>query len=252
MPRAPAQTSPQPAPAATAGVSAVRAGWPPPLPARPLPAARKVLAVTARPGQESVDLGALLYVLRRDGATLMLLSVTRGEASPLNSTCEKLEAVRVWELHAAAGILGISSVAVADFPDGRLGRCPVEAITERVEREIGRHLPDLLLIVDPVTGGPDEAVVAQAVCAAASRAGVPAVARAVPGAGGGWLTDLGAHTADARAIQRSAAEAHASQAAAIPTVNRHLSSLGSGERLHCLVAGRRTGESQARERVSVI
>jgi hypothetical protein len=56
------------------------------LPAGPLPLAQTVLAVTARPGQESADLGLLLYAFRRHGACLALLSLTRGEASPLNST----------------------------------------------------------------------------------------------------------------------------------------------------------------------
>jgi hypothetical protein len=81
---------------------------------------------------------------------------------------------------------------------------------------------------------------------------VPAVARAVPGAAGGWLTDLGADAAAARAIQRSAAAAHASQAEAMPMVGRHLSSLGSGERLRWLVADRRAGQSQALGKVSVL
>jgi LmbE family N-acetylglucosaminyl deacetylase len=199
-----------------------------------------------------VDLGALLYVFRRAGADLALLSVTRGEGSPLNSTCEKLASVRPWELHAAAGVLGISSVAVADFPDGRLSGCPVVAITERVEREIGRHAPDLVLTVDPVTGGPDEAVVGQAVLASAGRAGVPALARGVPGACGGWLTELGADSAKARAIQRSAAAAHASQAEAMPAVRRHLNSLRSSERLRWLVPRGPIREPQALGRVSVI
>jgi hypothetical protein len=51
----------------------------------PLPLAGNVLAVTARPGQESADLGGLLYAFRRTGASLALLCLTRGEASPLNS-----------------------------------------------------------------------------------------------------------------------------------------------------------------------
>lgn len=202
-----------------------------------LPAAQRVLAVVARPGQESAGLGGLLHAYRRGGGTVALLSATRGEASPLNATCERLESVRPWELLAAAGVLRISAVAVADFPDGRLSHCPVEAITGRVEREISRHRPDLLLIVDPFMAGPDEAVVAQAACAAAERAGVPAVAGAVPGAGGGWLTDLGAEAAGARAIQLAAAAAHHSQAEAMPAVRRHISSLGRGERLRWLVAG---------------
>ena len=63
------------------------------LPAGPLPRASRILVVTARPGQESADLGGLLYAFRRSGASLALLCLTRGEASPLNSTwCRRLEA----------------------------------------------------------------------------------------------------------------------------------------------------------------
>jgi len=77
------------------------AGW--------LPRAHSVLVVLARPGQESADLGGLLYAFRRAGTGLALLCLTRGEASPLNSTrAARLEAVRPWELQLAAGILGIS------------------------------------------------------------------------------------------------------------------------------------------------
>src|SRR5215472_4477521 len=64
----------------------------------PLPAVRSVVAVTARPGQESADLGALLYAFSRRGAHVTLLCLTRGEASPLNTTCQPLETVRPWEL----------------------------------------------------------------------------------------------------------------------------------------------------------
>ncbi|MGH3295033.1 MAG: hypothetical protein ACRDP7_24865, partial [Trebonia sp.] len=45
-----------------------------------LPSAVRVLAVTARPGQESADLGGLLYAFRRTGASLSLLCLTRGKA----------------------------------------------------------------------------------------------------------------------------------------------------------------------------
>ena len=65
--------------------------------------------VTARPGQESADLGGLLYAFRRAGTDLALLCLTRGEASPLNSTwAARLEAIRPWELQLAAKVLGIS------------------------------------------------------------------------------------------------------------------------------------------------
>ncbi len=75
--------------------------------------------------------------------------MTRGEASPLNSTCERLETLRPWELQLAARLLGISSLAVADYPDGNLSRYPAEELTERIHREIRKHAPDLLLLIDP-------------------------------------------------------------------------------------------------------
>ena len=58
---------------ATACVAAATSGR---LRGRPLPRARHVLAVTARPGQESADLGRLLYAFRCRGASLALLSLT--------------------------------------------------------------------------------------------------------------------------------------------------------------------------------
>ena len=139
--------------------------------ARSLPWARNVLAVIARPGQESAGLGALLYAFRRRGARLALLCLTRGEASPLNSTCERLETVRPWELQVAAGLLGVSSVTVSDYPDGGLSLAPVPELTEKVRRAIRRHAPDLLLVADPAAAGdPDDARAAKAACLAARPA----------------------------------------------------------------------------------
>src|ERR1700690_4293192 len=62
-----------------------------------LPAAGVVLAVTARPGQESTELGGLLLAFRQAGASLSLLCLTRGEAAP-SSGSARLEAVRPWEV----------------------------------------------------------------------------------------------------------------------------------------------------------
>ena len=140
------------------------------VPARALPGAGNVLAVIARPGQESADLGAMLHVFRRCGARLSLLCLTRGEASPLNSTCERLWTIRPFELQVAAGLLGVSSVMVADYPDGGLRLVPVPELTERVQRAIRWQAPDLLLVADPDQAGDlDDARAAKAACLAASR-----------------------------------------------------------------------------------
>ena len=225
----------QPAATARSGVQDDTAGDPGGVPVRALPWAANVLAVIARPGQESADLGAMLHAFRRRGARLSLLCLTRGEASPLNSTCERLETIRPFELQVAAGLLGVSSIIVADYPDGGLRLAPALEVTERVRRAIRWHGPDLLLVADPDDAGdPDDARAATAACLAA-RAGLPVLARSLPGARGGWVIELGAEAAAARAIQRCAAGAHASQSAAGPQVLRHLDLLGGREQLRWLV-----------------
>jgi LmbE family N-acetylglucosaminyl deacetylase len=103
----------------------------------------RILAITARPGQESAELGGLLTALRRSGCSIGLLCLTRGEAP----------------------------------------------LMERVERAIGEHEPDLLLVTDPVDGSPDDARLAQATCLAARRAGLPVAVRTLPGAVNSWLLD---------------------------------------------------------------
>jgi N-acetylglucosamine malate deacetylase 2 len=200
-----------------------------------LPRAERVLAVTARPGPESADLGALLYTFGRSGVRVALLSLTRGEASGLNSTIEPLHSVRPWELRVAASLLGISSVAIADYPDGRLSSCGVSGLTERVGRAITAQSADLVLVTDPAEGGLDDAVVAMAASAAAEEALVPALARTLSVVRGGWQVDLGASAAQARAVQRSAVAAHASQSEALADLTSRLHLLSRSEWLRWLV-----------------
>jgi N-acetylglucosamine malate deacetylase 2 len=202
---------------------------------RALPRAERVLAVTARPGQESADLGALLYTFGRVGARVALLSLTRGEASRLNSTVQPLESVRPWELRVAAHVLGVSSVAVADYPDGKLSCCEPTAVAQRVSRAIADQSADLVLVTDPAENGLDGAIVAMAACEAARAAGVPALARTASAARGGWQADLGEYAAQARAAQQSAVAAHSSQSGALADLSFRLRMLGQSEWLRWLV-----------------
>lgn len=206
---------------------------------RGLPRAGHLLAVTARPGQESAELGRLLYAFRRRGTSVALLTLTRGEASPLNSADERLETIRPWELQVAAGLLGISSLVVADYPDGQLNRQPAAELTERIRRAIRQHATDLLLVIDPAPADPDDTTVARAVCAAAEQTGVPALARMPRAARSGWHVDLGTGAASARAVQRAALAAHASQARARPRAQRRIDRQDDREQLRWLVPPRR-------------
>lgn len=182
-----------------------------------LPEASSVLAVIARPGQESAGLGAVLsaYHLRR--ARLSVLCLTKGEASELNSTYERLEVVRPWELQVAAGSLGVDSVTIADYPDGRLGYLPVPALTEHVLRAIRRERADLVLVLDPsVSADSDTAAVARCACLAAQQQGISVLARTRPGPGLRWWADLGPDAQAVRTSQQQAIAAHVSQRVAIP------------------------------------
>jgi N-acetylglucosamine malate deacetylase 2 len=199
-----------------------------------LPGAASVLAVTARPGQESADLGGLLYAFGRAGAGLSLLCLTRGEAGLHNSGSARLEAIRPWEVQLAASVLGVDGIAVVNYRDGALPAYPTAELAERIGRAIRERSADLLLVVAPEAGDRADAAVARAALAAATAAGVPVLAATRPGVRGAWTLDLGADTEIARAIQKSAAAAHASQSEALPALIRRLDRLGGAETLRWL------------------
>jgi len=201
-----------------------------------LPSAARVLAVTARPGQESADLGGPLYAFRRSGASLSLLCLTLGETAPQSSGVTRLEAARPWEVQMAASILGIRRVCVASYRDGRLHHYRASDLAGRIQHEISRYSADLVLVVAPETGDIGDAAVARGATAAALQAGVPLAARTRPGVSGAWTVDLGAEAEVARAIQKSAAAAHATQSEALSAMISRLDQLGSMETLRWLVS----------------
>jgi LmbE family N-acetylglucosaminyl deacetylase len=195
-----------------------------------------VLAVTARPGQESADLGGLLYAFRRSGASLSLLCLTRGKAAGQGSGNARLEAARPWEVQMAAAILGVRQVAVADYRDGSLHHYRTSDLADRIQQAAVEYSADLVLVVAPETGDLGDAAVARAAAAAVLRAGVPLAGRTRPGVSGAWMLDLGADAELARAIQKSAVAAHATQAEALPELLSRLDRLDSVETLRWLVS----------------
>jgi LmbE family N-acetylglucosaminyl deacetylase len=201
-----------------------------------LPSAVRVLAVTARPGQESADLGGLMYAFRRSGASLSLLCLTRGEATGQSSGTARLEAARPWEVQVAAMILDIGQVSVASFRDGSLHRHSMSDVAGRIRHAVREYSADLVLVIAPETGDIADATVARAATAAALQAGVPAVARTGPGVSGAWTVDLGADAEVARAIQKSAAAAHTTQGEALPGLISRVDQVGRVETLRWLVA----------------
>ena len=201
-----------------------------------LPSAVRVLAVTARPGQESADLGGLLYAFRRTGASLSLLCLTRGTGAGQGEGNARIEEARPWEVQMAAAILGIRQVAVADYRDGSLHHYRTSDLAERILQAAGEYSADVVLVVAPESGDIGDAAVARAATAAALQAGVPLAGRTRPGVSGAWMLDLGSDAELARAIQKSAAAAHVTQSEALPALISRLDQLGREETLRWLVS----------------
>lgn len=216
-----------------------------------LPAATAVLAVTARPGQESAELGGLLLAFRRAGASLSLLCLTRGEAAA-NSGAARLEAVRPWEVQMAASVLGVREVGVANYRDGELHRYRAADLAERIGRAVRQHAPDMVLVVAPEAGDSADVAVARAATAAAARAGVPVVARTRPDAPGAWTVSLGESAEITRAVQHSAIAAHASQSELLPAVLQRLDLLEDEEALRWLLFPRRTPAPRSGDLTAII
>ena len=87
-----------------------------------LPPWSAVLAVVAHPDDESFGLGAIIDRMTSGGAAVHVLCYTHGEASMLNETGADLVRQRARELRQAGAALGVSTVALLDYPDGRLAR----------------------------------------------------------------------------------------------------------------------------------
>jgi hypothetical protein len=109
-------------------------------------------------------------------------------------------------------------------------------LAERILQAAGEYSADLVLTLAPETGDIGDAAVARAATAAALQAGVPLAGRTRPGVSGAWMLDLGADAELARAIQRSAAAAHATQAEALPELLSRVDKLNSVEALRWLVS----------------
>jgi LmbE family N-acetylglucosaminyl deacetylase len=207
----------------------------------PLPGASRVLAVTARPGQESSDLGGLLFAFRRAGASLSLLCLTRGEGA---DGSPRIEAARPWEVQQAASILGVRQVSVAGYRNGGLHRYRTSEVALRFKQAAAESSADLVLVIAPEAGDIADSAVARAAIAAALQAGLPVLARTRAGVTGSWLLDLGTDAQVARAIQKSAAAAHATQAAGLPALMTRLDELGPLEPARWLVSPLRRPEQR--------
>jgi LmbE family N-acetylglucosaminyl deacetylase len=220
-----------------------------PRPERLLPGWRSALVVVAHPDDETFGLGALIAGLTASGTAVHVLCFTRGEASTLNENDSDLLAARARELRQAGSALGVASVTLLDYPDGRLASIPPAELAARVTRLAGCHRPDGLLVFDDtgITCHPDHQAATRAAVHAAGAAGLPVLAWVLPDAIAGRLREeTGGPFAGQpagridlcvrvdRAAQRRAALLHASQISPTAVLWRRLQLQGDCEQLRWL------------------
>ena len=138
---------------------------PPELPA-------KVLVVLARPGQELAMAGTLA-ALDDAGAEVSVLALTRGEAQPpqIDSAADRIATIRADELARSAELLGVDSVATAEYGDGTLLAAEPAEVTARIAQGITDSGATMVLTVSDQTGedGDSQAVAAYALAAAQAQ-----------------------------------------------------------------------------------
>jgi LmbE family N-acetylglucosaminyl deacetylase len=221
--------------------------------ARQLPRWRSALLVIAHPDDESFGLGAITSQLTAAGTAAHVLCFTHGEASTLNENQVELHAERSRELRRAATELGIGSVTLLGYPDGKLAATPPPELAGHVARLAAASGAEGLLVFDDtgVTGHPDHRAATGAAVRAAAAAGLPVLAWALPEAIAGQLrAETGAPFAGQpaarldlcvrvdRARQRRAALRHASQVSPTAVLWRRLQLQGDCEHLRWLLPAR--------------
>jgi LmbE family N-acetylglucosaminyl deacetylase len=125
----------------------------------------------------------------------------------------------------------------------------VADLAERIHRAIRQLEPDIVLVIAPEAGDSGDVAVARAATAAASRAGLPAVARTRWDAAGAWTVSLGENAEILRAIQHSAVAAHTSQSELLPALIQRLDLLEDEESLRWLLFPRHTPAQRSGELV---
>jgi LmbE family N-acetylglucosaminyl deacetylase len=201
-----------------------------------------VLAVVAHPDDESFGLGAVIAALHVEGADVRVLCLTRGEASTLGASAD-LGVVRLRELKAAAGVLGVSEVVLEDFADGGLSGVPVATIDDVLIAQLRDAVTLLVFDVSGVTGHPDHRAASAAALRVARRHhldvlewGVtPQVAALLnTELATGFVALAGDGTVDVvvdRTVQSAAIACHQSQAHDNPVLTRRLELQGTLERV---------------------
>ena len=137
----------------------------------------RILAVFAHPDDESFCAGGTLAKHAADGAEIMVVSATRGEAGQIHdvraATRHTLGQVRERELRLACARLGIRHAVCLDYGDGTLKDVALEALTRDIVRIVREFQPNVVITFGPdgAYGHPDHVAIGAATTTACTLAG---------------------------------------------------------------------------------
>lgn len=146
-----------------------------------LPPWGTVLAVVAHPDDATFALGATLAQWTAHGASVHVLTLTRGAPSTPGISGD-LTGYATTQLRQVAGQLGLGSARMLDFPADDLAEVAVGRLRAAVADEVGRLRPDGLLVFDAsgVSGHPDHVRATEIALEVATDHDLPVLAWTVP------------------------------------------------------------------------
>ena len=126
----------------------------------------KVLFVFAHPDDESFSSGGTIVQLKENGATIKLITATKGEGGQTNGICKKedLGITRQKELLNAARVLGIDEIFFLGFRDETLINIPENKLKNIILKILKKEKPDITITFDKNGGSnhPDHKAISQA------------------------------------------------------------------------------------------
>jgi LmbE family N-acetylglucosaminyl deacetylase len=143
-------------------------------------AAHRLLGVFAHPDDETFCAGGTFARYAGDGAEIMVVSATRGQAGQIRDarvgTRRTIGAVREAELRRACERLGVAHVQCWDYLDGALAQADFAGLTGDVVRLIREFQPQIVISFGPDGGygHPDHITISAATTRACREAADPA------------------------------------------------------------------------------
>ncbi len=140
----------------------------------------RLLGVFAHPDDETFCAGGTFARYAKDGAEVMVVSATRGQAGQIRDarvgTRRTIGAVRENELRLACERLGVAEVRCWDYPDGGLPEAGQAELVGQVVHLIREFRPQVVISFGPegAYGHPDHITISGAATQACLRAGDPA------------------------------------------------------------------------------